>query len=203
MGSRFGSRLPDSKRPAVLTRHGLVVAVLGDKTAWGAATSKVEIELAASYNQGVPVSLNDRFFPLLLMSFYEPYAPGELDRHYTRLAAIADEAIRRQLRLVVILTSDPSLVSTVGRKQSADSLRRCMSPKQVDVTAASFVTVDSPLVRGVLTAFRWLSPDTLKTLRVTATMQQALDQALVALDQLGTPLQGDLAALRKELGLPT
>jgi hypothetical protein len=165
--------------------------------------AEVEIDFSASYNRSVPVTLNDRFFPLLILSFRDPFLPGELELHYKKLAKIADHALERRLRTVAILTNDPSGVSAAGRKQSADALRTCMTPAQVDVTALSLVAVDSAFVRGVLTAFRWLSPDgTLKSLRVTATMQQALDEAIEALESLGTPFKGDLAALKKELGLP-
>lgn len=151
----------------------------------------------------MPISLNDKFFPLLILSFRDPFLPGELDRHYKKLAQIADYALERQLRTVAILTSDPSLVSPTGRKQSAEALRIHMTPAQVDVTLASFIAIDNAFVRGVVTAFRWLSADgTLKSLRFIATMQQAMDQALEALEGAGTPFKGDLAALKKELNLP-
>jgi hypothetical protein len=147
--------------------------------------------------------LNDRFFPILLMGFQDPFVPGELDAYYKRLAQIADIAIGRRLKLVAIATSDPMVVSTAGRKQIAQALRTHLTQVQIAATAASFLPIDNTLVRGVLTAFRWLAPDTIENLHVTPNMEEALREALRALRELGTPFTGNIPALRRELKLPT
>jgi hypothetical protein len=151
----------------------------------------------------VAASLNERFFPILLMALEDPFVPGELEVHYKRLAQISDIANGRRIKLVAIVTSDPMVVSAGGRRQVVQALRSHLSPVQIAATAASFLPVDSTLVRGVLTAFRWVSPDAVKTLRVTPSMEEALREALLALRELGTPFTGNVPALRRELKLPT
>jgi hypothetical protein len=153
------------------------------------------------YDQGVPTVLNDTFYPILLMGMDEPYAPGEIEAYLEKLVAIANEALRTRKRHVVIVMNDPTKVSAAGRRKVADAVAKRMTPTQIDVTLASFLPIDSALVRGVLTAFKWFSPHTLKSLQVVDSLQSALDQALAALEAHGTPFTGDRQALRRALQL--
>ena len=153
------------------------------------------------YHRSVPTTLNDTFYPILLMGLDEPFAPGEIEAHLEKLVAIANAGIRTQRRHVVIVTNDPTKVSAAGRRRVANAMALHLSPAQVDVTLASFLPIDSIIVRGAVTAFRWFSPDTVKTLRVVDSMQSALDEALRALAAHGTPFEGDYQALRRALRL--
>jgi hypothetical protein len=149
----------------------------------------------------VTTVLNDEFYPVLLMGFDEPYAPGELEHYLEKLAGICNEAIRTRRRHVVIVVNDPRKVSAAGRRRVADAMALHLTTEQVNVTLASFLPIDSTIVRGALTAFRWFSPNTLKTLVVTTTMEEALDEALKALAVHGTPFTGERQALRRALRL--
>lgn len=99
--------------------------------------------------------LNDAFYPIILMGFDEPFAAGEIEAYLVRLVAIANEALRTRQRHVVIVTNDPLKVSAAGRRRVADAVALHMTPEQIDVTLASFLPIDSTLIRGVLTAFPW------------------------------------------------
>jgi hypothetical protein len=76
-----------------------------------------------------------------------------------------------------------------------------MTPEQINVTLKSYLPIDSALVRGAVTAFKWFSADTLKTLEVVSSMHAALREALLALETHGTPFTGDQQALRRALRL--
>lgn len=147
----------------------------------------------------VTTVLNDVFYPIILMGFDEPFAAGEIEAYLEKLVAIADEGIRTRRRHVVIVTNDPLKVSAAGRRRVANAVALHMTPEQVDVTLASFLPIDSTLVRGVLTAFRWFSPETIKTLRAVDSMESAFREALIALEAHGTPFAGDKLALRRAL----
>jgi hypothetical protein len=135
------------------------------------------------------------------MGMDEPYAPGEIEAYLAKLVAIANEGLRTRRRHVVIVTNDPTKVSAAGRRKVAEAVAQGMTPTQIDVTLVSFLPIDSALVRGVVTAFKWFSPHTLRTLRVVDSMQSAFDQALAALEAHGTPFTGDRQALRRALQL--
>ena len=135
------------------------------------------------------------------MGLDEPFLPGEIEAYLELLVAIADEGIRTGRRHVVIVTNDPTKVSAAGRRRVANAMALHLTPAQIDVTLASFLPIDSTVVRGMITAFRWFSPDTLKTLRVVSSMQSALDEALQTLEAHGTPFTGDYKALRRALQL--
>jgi hypothetical protein len=92
-------------------------------------------------------------------------------------------------------------VSAAGRRRVANCVALHMRQEQIDVTLVSFMPIDSALVRGAMTAFKWFSPDTLKSLRVVSSVESALREALVALQEQGTPFTGDLQALRQALRL--
>jgi hypothetical protein len=145
----------------------------------------------------VAAVLDNTFYPILLWSTSEPFAPGELDALGTKLAAIADEGIRTGKRHVVVVTVNSVNLSAAGRKSVAAALERHMNQARNDVTLASFLPVNSALIRGILTAFRWLSAESVKTVRMEASPREALDAALRALEQNGTPFTGDPQALRR------
>jgi len=149
----------------------------------------------------VPCVLNDAFYPIILMGLDEPFGPGEIEAYLEKLSLLADEAIRARKRHVVIVTNDPLKVSAAGRRKIANAVALRLTPEQVAVTLASFMPIDNTLVRGVITAFQWFSPDTLKTLRLVSSMQEALHEALQALEAQGTPFTGDRQGLRRALRL--
>jgi hypothetical protein len=145
----------------------------------------------------VATVLNDTFYPILLWSTSEPFAPGELDAHVIKLAAIADKGIRNRTRHVVVVTTTSVNLSAAGRKSVAAALHRHLTPAQNDVSLASFLPVDSTVIRGILTAFRWLSPESVKSVRMESSPGAALEAALKALEAYGTPFTGDRQALRR------
>jgi hypothetical protein len=149
----------------------------------------------------VPAILNDTFLPVLLSSMQEPLADGELDAYFKKLVALADEGIRARSKYVVIVTSDVTKFSATGRKHVAEAQARFMTSERDDVTLAAFVPIDNVFVRGAVTALRWLSPEVVKSIRVVASPELALSEALKMLEDSGTPFTGNRQALQRALGI--
>lgn len=145
--------------------------------------------------------VDDRFYPVVLIELSEPIAPGELDAYFQRLSAIADKSLRRGRKHVVIATNQTVSMSAAGRKAVAAATKEHMTPAQIEASAAMLIVMKSALERGVVTAFGWLFPETMKHVRAVASMQDAYDEALRTLESLGTPFEGERAALRAALGI--
>jgi hypothetical protein len=149
----------------------------------------------------VPAALDDQFYPILLSRFDEPVTEGELDSYFQKLVVLADEGIRRKNRYVVIVLNDPTTFSAAGRKKVAAAQARYMTPKRDDVTLAAFIPVDNPIVRGAVTALRWVSPEIAKSIHCVPTLEAALKNAIASLEANSTPFTGNLYELRRTMGV--
>jgi hypothetical protein len=155
----------------------------------------------ASYDGVVTAELNDTFYPILLSRIEEPLAPSELDRYFKKLVSLADAAISKREKYVVIVVSDVMKVNAAGRKQLALVQARYLTPERNDRTLAAFLPIDNAFVRGAVTALRWLSPELTKSIHVVASLEVALNEALRVLEANGTPFTGERPALRRALGI--
>jgi hypothetical protein len=149
----------------------------------------------------VPAELNDAFYPVLLSKIEEPLASQEIDAYFKKLVALADAAIRRRERYVVIVVSDVMGFTAAARRQVADAQARYLTRERNEVTIAAFVPIDNTFVRGAVTALRWLSPEIVKSIHVVASLEVALTEALRVLEEHGTPFKGERLALRRAIGL--
>lgn len=146
-------------------------------------------------------ALDDRFYPVILIEVSEPFAPGELDAYFERLRAVADRSLRRDRKHVVIATNEKVALSAAGRSAVAAANKKHLTPAQMDATAATLIVMSSPLERGVVTAFGWLFPESMKSVRAVPSMSDAFDEAMRALESAGTPFDADREALRAALAL--
>lgn len=145
--------------------------------------------------------LNDAFYPVLLSRIEEPLALHEVEAYFKKLTSLADVGIRRRERYVVIVLSDVVKFSAAGRKQVAEVQARFLTRERNDVTLAAFVPIDNALVRGALTALRWLSPEIVQSVRIVPSLEVALHEGLELLASNGTPFTGERLALRRAMGL--
>jgi hypothetical protein len=149
----------------------------------------------------VSATLNDSFYPILLSSMEEPLQQGELDAYFQKLIPLADAGIRKREQYIVIVLNDPMKFSAAARKKVLEAQARYLSPAQMDVTLASFVYVNSAFARGAVTALRWVAPELIKSVRLVANLEAAMNDALALLEAEGRPFRGNRQALRRELGL--
>jgi hypothetical protein len=151
----------------------------------------------------VTAILIDAYYPILISRFVEPLTRVEADGYFQKLVALADEAIRKGERYVVISVTDATKFSAAGRKQIQDSQERYITPARNAVTLAAFVPIDNQFVRGAVTALSWFLPEVVKHIRVVRSVEVAFDETLRCLEEGGTPFTGDRQAVRRVLGLPT
>jgi hypothetical protein len=149
----------------------------------------------------VPASLNDAFYPVLLSRFDDPLTRSEADAYFQKLTALADKAIRKSERYVVIILNDVTKFTAAGRKQVAEAQARYLTPEQNAVTLAAFIPIDNAFVRGSVTALRWFAPEIVKSIRLVASLELAFAEALRMLDANGFPFGGNRQLLRLALGL--
>ena len=150
---------------------------------------------------GVPAELNDRFYPILLSRMDDPVTSAEAEAYFEKLIVLADEGIRSGRKYTVITTSNIMKFTAASRKHVADAQARYLSADRNDVTLAAFLPIDNSVIRGMMTAFRWVAPRLLQYVHVVPSLEAALDDALRALADNGTPFKGDLQALRRVLDL--
>jgi hypothetical protein len=149
----------------------------------------------------VGATLDDTFYPILLSRLDQPVVRAEAEAYFQKLAALADRAIRRGERYVVIVLSDVGGFSPAGRKVMAEAHASYVTPERNAATLTALVPVDNAIVRGAVTAFRWVAPQLVSSLRPVRSLDAAIDEALHILDENGAPFRGDLQGLRRALGL--
>jgi hypothetical protein len=149
----------------------------------------------------VPAKLNEAFYPILLTQTDEPISDEELEAFFSRLARLADEAIKKSERYVVIVLNDPLKFTPAARKKLSAVQARYITKERNDVTLAAFIPVDNAIVRGAVTALGWVAPDLTKAIRFVRDHETALHEALAMLEARGTPYAGDLKALTSAVGL--
>ncbi len=103
------------------------------------------------------ILIESSFFPFFLTSFHGVgYSDAELGAMFEAIAATAQRAQREHTRYVSIAVGATSM-SPAERKTVA-SLTDAMPRALSDVVLGSYVILESPVARGMLTALCWLSP---------------------------------------------
>lgn len=150
----------------------------------------------------VTAILIEAYYPILISRFVEPLTRSDADAYFQKVVAIADEALRKNERYVVISITDVTKFSAGARKQIQDAQQRHITTERNDATLAAFVPIDNAFVRGAVTALSWFLPDVTKHVRIVRSVEVAFDETLRCLEEAGTPFSGDRVALRRVLGLP-
>jgi hypothetical protein len=147
----------------------------------------------------VPADLDDTFYPVLLSRIEEPLARAEAEAYFRKIAELADRALRNGERYVVIVTSEVETFSAAGRRAVADAQAAHLTPERIAVALAALVPFDSAIVRGAMTALRWVSPRLVDSIQPVSSLDAAVDEALRILEANRTPFRGDVSALRRKL----
>ena len=126
------------------------------------------------------VAFDDRYFPILCVTWTGAATISLAERHTDWVSAQIARA--RLHKTKVILAVDATKAGRPGPE-----VRERFS-EQLDPTAlvfvATYVALTSRLVRGAITAVRWLAGDYNFNVTPTQTMREALERSLVHLDEL-------------------
>ena len=139
------------------------------------------------------LTFDDRYFPIVVMR-WDGLADIEAAKWgMDHLAGASKTAVARGTRLVSISDARrarrPS--AEVRKYFAAESARGL--PEQADVVINTYVVLDSALLRGALTAIGWLSPS-VQSVKTTATIEEAIEQALQDLEANGVARPHGLSA---------
>jgi len=125
------------------------------------------------------ITLNDAHYPLVLMSFRDGVcSPADYRALFTRFQSLATNAIKRDTYHVTITVSTAGL-SPTDRKLVGE-LTNDVPRAEIDRTLGAFVIDQRAVVRGMITALRWISPK-MPNLRAVSSVDHALSGALECL----------------------
>ena len=140
-----------------------------------------------------------QYFPLILVQ-----SPARVDEDGIReMFARFDElyVARKRYALVMDTTATRALPSAKERKVLADLVKACADEARRWCVGTAMV-VDSPLIRGVMTAVSWVAPSPTRTIHV-ATMKEAVDWCYAQLDVAGIELPPRTKRYGGELASPS
>jgi hypothetical protein len=100
------------------------------------------------------IRINDRDFPVVVVTFPAGFAEAQLDKLYEQLFAFGKRGAR-YVQLVDMSESDPMQMPATLRAHAAE-LEKTYIARYASTVAAEAYVVQSALTRGMLTAFHWL-----------------------------------------------
>ncbi len=135
------------------------------------------------------IIVESKFYPYVLMSYRgEHHGEAELRIMLERTRVIGQNALRAGTRHVYV---------TLGSTTMTAADRKLMASLMVDFPAellalilGMYVIVENPIVRGALTALRWISPK-LVMIEPVSSIQAAMDAAEATLGKHGIPVKKD------------
>jgi len=134
------------------------------------------------------VVVDDRYAPLIIVTFL-----GETD---LTLAKWFEDVHRRIIlshgvqgrRILSIADATRSVKPTPELRRFWAEMSERTTPAMKEATLATFLVVNSALIRGAITAISWMSPS-LRDLESFATIDVAMNEAFQRLARAGTPVQ--------------
>src|SRR5690606_23599055 len=130
------------------------------------------------------VILDDRYAPLIITTFLGD-ANLELGQWFmeaNRRVLVSQAALGR--RVISIVDATHARKPTPEMRKFWADMSNGDGDSVRNASLANFIVVNNSLIRGAITAIAWLSP-TLRALESFATMEEALDQALLRLSKAG------------------
>ena len=131
------------------------------------------------------IVVETRFYPIVLLS-YRGQLRSEADHRaaLTQLEALGRKAQREGTRHVAITLGGTGMAAT--ERQVVARLMESFPKDLLDLYLASYVVIDSALLRGMFTALKWLSPK-LSGVEPIASAELAVSAAAATLEAHGTP----------------
>lgn len=129
------------------------------------------------------------FYPLIVMSISESATSrDDIDAMFARFHELAERAIQRGTYHASVCITRGTLTAT-ERKYVAELTDKVPSA-ELERTVASYVVIESSMLRGALTALRWLSPK-LVMVEHASSIDEALDGCKARLDERGSLVAED------------
>jgi hypothetical protein len=143
------------------------------------------------------MQIDERHFPIVIQRIDANATPDQITRFFADMRRLADRAIREDAYYVSI--SVPSgAFGPLQRAKLAEEIKKS-TPEQDRRSLGTFVVIQSALVRGALTAVRWMAPENLRTVTGVTTWNEALDGAAATLRKKGLRLPATFDRLRAQV----
>jgi hypothetical protein len=143
------------------------------------------------------MQIDERHFPIVIQTTDANATPEQIARCFADMRRLADRAIREDTYYVSI-SVPAGAFGPLQRAKLAEEMKKS-TPEQDRRSLATFVVVQSTLVRGALTAVRWMAPDNLRTVVAVASWSEALDGAAATLRKHGLRLPATFDRLRAQV----
>jgi hypothetical protein len=140
------------------------------------------------------MTIDDTHYPIVLQTIDPQATVSMIERFFEEMRRMADRAIREGTYYVEI-TDCPAVFPPLQRAKLAEEVKKS-SPAQRKRSLGTFVIVDNALVRGALTAVKWMVPDSLQKVTAVASWDEAFDRAAATLGARGIPLPATLGRRR-------
>jgi hypothetical protein len=141
------------------------------------------------------MQIDDRHFPIVIQTIATDATSDQIARFFAETRRLADRCIRED-RYYVSITLVAGAFAPVQRARLTEEIKKA-TPEQERRSLATFVVIPNALVRGALTAVRWMAPDSLRTVYAVGTWSEALDGAVAELRARGVRLPRTFDQLRE------
>jgi hypothetical protein len=129
------------------------------------------------------ITINTDHYPFVLASYRgEQYSEAILQAMFTQMADIARKSIRDGTSHVAVTLGGANM--NAAQRKIVSDLLAAFPAEYMDRTVGSFVIVPSALVRGAMTALRWISPKLVQVDSV-ATIEEAMRAGTARLRERG------------------
>lgn len=100
------------------------------------------------------LDIDESRYPIALMAFHGVFTDAYFDEYLAKLTEIAR---RPGTRALIYDIRDSGMVPAAQRRKQADWMARYELLTRAGTAGMAFV-IDSPILRGILTAILWMSP---------------------------------------------
>lgn len=127
------------------------------------------------------IKLTAELYPFILVSYQgKSCTDDEIRAMFDRMNELSRRAITDKTHYVIISLGGTSL-NAANRKLIAELVNEC--PKEYfDRTIGSFVIVPSAVLRGMMTALRWVAP-ALATVESVSSLEEAVEAGVACLEK--------------------
>lgn len=135
---------------------------------------------------GASVVIDPRAWPIVIATWFGEPTEMLVDRYFAAHDGLLDRARRSRERIVLVTDAFATERPSAKARKRITDLTAAQPADVATITVASYVVIENPMIRGVVTALSWVNPKMAESQNV-ATITIALDRALASLDAAGIP----------------
>ncbi len=138
------------------------------------------------------IVLDDRYFPLVVSTWYGDPGEAIVRRYFVWLAGIIERSRKAGTPYVLVTDATYAKRPKPSVRQVVAELTDALPDDTAQINIGNYVVVESALIRGALTAMQWISRQTWKSETVPS-CEEALRRGFADLRQAGQPIPEGLS----------